>query len=89
VDIFTAFTYLQDAIMFIISKVVAHSAAPAWHGMTQKHNSCACTCHRTDVEDEKMKAVCMTCNCAFEFINLFKVTKEKESRQRKRKVEPN
>ena len=29
-------------------------------------NSCACTCHRTDVEDEKMKAICMTCNCAFD-----------------------
>ena len=27
---------------------------------------CGCTCHRIDVEDEKMKAVCMTCNCAFD-----------------------
>jgi len=47
---------------------------------------CACTCHRTDVEDEKYHAICMSCNCAFEFINLYKVSKEKESRQRKRKV---
>ena len=79
--------YLEDAIIFIISKVMAHSAAPAWHGMTKNHNPCACTCHRTDVEDKKYRAICMSCNCAFEFINLFKVTKEKEREaERKRKV---
>ena len=43
--------------------------------------SCACTCHRTDVEDKKYKAICMTCNCAFDNGD----QKEKESRQRKRK----
>ena len=29
-------------------------------------NSCGCTCHRTDVEDEKYRALCMSCNCAFD-----------------------
>ena len=86
-DTFMAFTYLQDVIMFIISKAMAHKFAPAWHGMTQNHNPCACTCHRTDSEDMKYRAICMSCNCAFEFINLFKVTKEKEREaERKRKV---
>ena len=37
---------------------------------------CSCTCHRTDVEDEKYHTLCMSCICAFQ---------EKESRQRKRK----
>jgi len=82
--------------MFIISKVMAHKFAYVRNGKTTKKmnvskiKNCACTCHRTDVEDKKYKAICMTCNCAFEFINLFKVTKEKEKEaKRKRKVEPN
>jgi len=82
----------QGVIMFIISKVMAHKFAYVRNGKTIKKMDVSKikNCDRTDVEDKKYKAICMTCNCAFEFINLFKVTKEKEKEaKRKRKVEPN
>ena len=62
----------QGVIMFIISKVMAHKFAYVRNGMTKKKmdaskiENCACTCHRTDVEDEKYHAICMSCNCAFD-----------------------